>query len=263
MGTNYYYLVTSLPVLNFGEFEQVPAAELLEKIENNLTDTDLKIVQFLRQEHDLQNIYALGENWGTLRNLGNLPRAGFQDPETELVLPDSWHTYVLSQKGERPISIDSLWLAYFEASQQFRHAFVSGWMEHELALRTAISVIRQAQQTLSPELMLSATLEKNEQPTIQEILLYRRLPNLGIAYRFEWADRLRELFEKNDPQQLALALDQIRWKFLDTLIANRHFASDVVLAYVIKLFICERWQRLTPSKGEEIIQKFLGGTSGE
>ncbi|MBN2091494.1 DUF2764 family protein [candidate division KSB1 bacterium] len=263
MSQNYYYLVTSLPTLNFGEFSGIPTADLLEKITQNVDSVDQKNLEYLRQTRDIRNLHSLAEEWHTFRIMGNIPAENFTNPEVELELPEDWNTYILSQKGEKSISIDNIWLTYFEESRKLDNPFIQAWTYHEVALRLAIALIRQEKQKSDSQNTIAPDVEKNEHPVFQEILQNRRLPNFGIGYIYDWADEIRQIFEKDNPLEVELALDQIRWRFLDTWIANRHFASDVVLAYSIKLFICEHWNRLNQEKGEQIIHKILGGTSGE
>lgn len=260
MRTHYYYLVTSLPTLNFGEFASVPVHDLLEKIFQEVTPADRQLIEFLRKERDLRNLHSVEEEWETFRELGMIPVAAFTDVEQSVIFPEKWSDYILSQKGEKPISIDSLWLEYFTESADVKNDFIDAWLEQELALWTAVAIIRQEKQA---DLLLPDEVLRSEMPVISEILQNSRLPNFGVGYRFEWADSLRELFKNKNPKEIELALDQFRWQFLDGWIANRHFASEVVLAYVLKLFICERWKRLDQEKGEQIIKTILGGTSGE
>jgi len=263
MGQNYYYLVSSLPTLNFGEFKTVPVEDLLEKIYQNVSPIDRERVEYLRKIRDLHNIHARAEEWFTFRSLGNIPLEHLTDTEIELELPEEWHVYILSQKGEKPISIDILWLNYFNESKSLKNSFINTWIEFERALRTAVAIIRQENPNLSSTKTISGVVQSDENAMIQEIVQNSRLPNFGVSHLFDWADQLRELFQDKNPYEFELALDRFRWDFLDTCTSSLHFASEVVLAYVIKLLICDRWKRLDQPRADMIIQKILGGTSGE
>lgn len=263
MGRNYYYLISSLPILNFGEFETIPVEDLLEKIVTNLSVADQGCLAYLRKERDIQNLHSFEEDWETFRALGNIPTHQFINPDEELKLPEEWNSYVLSQKGDKPIPIDTVWLNHFAENNELKCDFICAWIEHEMALRMAVAIMREEKQKTGMELTVSDEVVSSENPVLQELLQNSRLPNLGVSYRFDWADHLRETFQTSDPYEFERALDQIRWNFLDGWIANRHFAREVVFAYVLKLMICERWQRLDQDNGEQIIHRILGGTSGE
>ena len=263
MGQNYYYLISSLPALNFDEFNAVPVKELLAEISDNVRPQDLKRMNYLRRARDLQNIRFHGEDWATLRELGNIAPEEFTNPEQEPELSEAWHTYMLSQKGEKPINIDALWLSYFAESNDLNSSFIDAWIHLDLALRTTLAVLRQEKQELSAEKTISEAVQQDEQPLVQEIIQNSRLSDFGISYHYDWAGTIRELYNEKNPLEFELALDRIRWDFLDQWSANRHFSSEVVLAYVIKLFICERWNRLDQQQADKIIQSILGGTSGE
>jgi hypothetical protein len=263
MRTNYYYLISSLPTLSFGDFEQVPVEELMTKIMDNLTPEDQRRAEYLRKARDIRNLHSAAEEWQTFRSLGNIPPEDFSNPEVELELPEDWNIYILSQKGEKPVSIDKVWLDYFEVDRTIGSEFIQAWNANEIGLRTALALIRQEQQKNFTEKNISSEVESDENPIIQEFLQNSRLPNFGMSYRFDWADNIREIIANNNPKDAELAIDQIRWEFLDNWIANRHFANDVILAYINKLLICEQWKRLDQQKGKDIIHTILGGISGE
>lgn len=264
MGANYYYLVSSLPTLEFGEFANVPIEALFEKILSNLIPGDLKLIAYLRKTRDIQNLLSIGENWHTFREMGNIPIKAFKDPDIDLGLPEDWDRYVLSQKSEKTIPIDWVWLNYFEEGLQIDNNFVRTWSRHELALWAILAIIRREgyENAQSSDLSLEE-LEKNENQLIQEILLSSRLPDFGLGHEYDWAYSIREIYETTNPKELELALDKIRWNFIDNLIANRYFSHEVVIGYVLKLFICERWQRLDKKQGKNRLESILGGKSGE
>jgi len=264
MSTNYYYLVSSLPTLEFGEFANVPIEDLVEKILTNLTSKDLELVDYLRKSRDIQNLRSMGEKWQTFRELGMIPTKTFQDPDIELELPEEWERYILSQKGEKPISIDWVWLNYFEEGLRTDDIFVQVWARHELALWTVTAIIRRGRfEGVQGSGLNFDELERSENPLIQEIFAFSRLPDFGLGHEYDWAYLVRNIFETANPKEIELAIDKFRWNFLEGLTANRHFSHEVILGYVLKLLICERWQRLDKKLGEDRLKSILGGISGE
>lgn len=263
MSTNYYYLISSLPTLNFGDFDSVPVEELMSKIIENISQEDLESAEYLRKARDIRNLHSAAEEWQTFRSLGNIPPEDFTNPEVELDLPEDWNTYVLSQKGDKPVSIDRVWLDYFDAGQELDSEFIQAWNANEIGLRSALALIRQEKQKTMSEKTLSSEVETEENEIIQEFIQNNRLPNFGMSYKFDWADSVREIMNAKNPKDAEMALDEIRWEFLDNWAANRHFSIDVILAYLNKLLICEQWKRLDQQKGKDIIHTILGGISGE
>ena len=49
--------------------------------------------------------------------------------------------------------------------------------------------------------------------------------------------------------------DQLRWKMIDQINALAYFEIDVLLGYLIKLMLVERWISLDEVAGKEVFQK--------
>ncbi|MBN1347860.1 DUF2764 family protein [candidate division KSB1 bacterium] len=264
MGANYYYLVSSLPTLEFGEFSSVAVQPLFEKVVVELTPDDVKLLQFLRTIRDIENLRSKAEDWQAFRALGNIDVKAFIDEGAELNVAEEWEQYQLSQKGEKPIPVDSLWLRYFDEGMRAKNAFIRRWIKHELTLWTACAVLRRERFAAAQDrASASSVFEVSENELILDILAASRLPDFGLAHEYDWASTIRELFEQDNPVTVEMALDKFRWDFIDGLTANCYFSYEVVLGYALKLLICERWSRLDKKTGEDRLEKILGGTIGE
>ena len=52
-------------------------------------------------------------------------------------------------------------------------------------------------------------------------------------------------------------LDDLMWKKIDALTLLHNFDLDVILGYIAKLKISDRWLKLDPQRGRQLLQKFL------
>ena len=65
---------------------------------------------------------------------------------------------------------------------------------------------------------------------------------------------LQECVKQDDPLKAEHAADDLRWAFLDEMAATHSFDFSVVLSYLLKLVILERWARFDAVKGEAMLQ---------
>ena len=72
---------------------------------------------------------------------------------------------------------------------------------------------------------------------------------------------IQECVKDENPLAAEQALDQARWAFLDQLAATSAFDFTVVLAYLLKLRILERWQSFDAGKGETVLATSMSPTA--
>jgi hypothetical protein len=65
-------------------------------------------------------------------------------------------------------------------------------------------------------------------------------------------------WEDNPWVDREIALDAIHWDYIDQLNTFNYFSIEVVLAYLIKLILLERWVKLDKSDGATVFRNLLG-----
>jgi len=85
------------------------------------------------------------------------------------------------------------------------------------------------------------------------------------GFRMDLEVAVTEAFARSNPLEREMALDRLRWSLADELNAGDIFGLTALLAYGIKLAIHERWQSLSPEKGQERLEETVGvvGVSSE
>lgn len=73
----------------------------------------------------------------------------------------------------------------------------------------------------------------------------------------EYIEELGEIFDKGELLHLEKYLDTLRWQFIDEINKLAYFEVDVLLGYLIKLILVERWVGLEDEKGRQV---FAGHT---
>lgn len=79
----------------------------------------------------------------------------------------------------------------------------------------------------------------------------------GEDAEFEQKAEVEALLRTDDILGRERALDDFYWKTVDALTVLDYFDLDVVLAFVVKLKMVERWLRLDEATGRELFRKLV------
>lgn len=66
--------------------------------------------------------------------------------------------------------------------------------------------------------------------------------------------QVEDAFDTDNPMEVERALDKLRWYELDTLASGHDFDFDALFIYKIRLFILEKWSRLSKELGQEQVE---------
>jgi hypothetical protein len=114
--------------------------------------------------------------------------------------------------------------------------FMCDWMAHERQLRNALVMERVHGQVGEAENYLRE--------------------NLDYDSRIERA--VAEAMAASNPIERERILDQARWNILDDMAQDTPFGPGQVFAFVLKLQIVERWDKVSEPKGRERLETLVG-----
>lgn len=83
------------------------------------------------------------------------------------------------------------------------------------------------------------------------------LKDFGLAGEFPVVEKLINMFEDADSVARERESDRIRWDYLDELNSFNYFTIEVIIAYIIKLRMIERWLKLDEETGKEMFGKLI------
>lgn len=83
---------------------------------------------------------------------------------------------------------------------------------------------------------------------------------------FEEQKQVQAILDKNDIVAREQEMDELRWKIASEITRMEYFSMDVILAFLLKAKIVERWSKLDADKGQEMFKKLIQeirGTSAD
>jgi hypothetical protein len=92
---------------------------------------------------------------------------------------------------------------------------------------------------------------------IEHALKKSRTRDFGLANDVDNLEALIQLHEIPNLLERELKMDTMRWNFLDEATFFNYFTIEKILAFVIKVFIVERWLSLDADKGKELFEQLI------
>ena len=261
--TNYYALICSLPVLP--SLEDVPPEFGLEWFFNGpyemLSPRDRKLVSdWVLFDFNVMNVQRYSkELFDELHPLGwnrELIKSEMESEEPS-VLPEFalqfLSDYAKGRLHKFSAPCDSLWRDAYAYARNAPLAFLRNRFRFEYELRNILTVYRCKQENRQPQGFVVGI--AGDEFVEQLLANYLGSSDFGMGYKHAWAKNLPQLFEGN-PAAVETRLDYLRWQWLDD---NepfmRPFQIEVILAFLFKLRIVERWRRMNVEEGRQVVAR--------
>lgn len=271
---NYYFLVAGLPDLTIDQGKlQFGSVEFREYLRTQLYRKDYELIEWLFLPADNQNlIQLLTKEEKPWYSTGIYTREELEHTIDEIVAPDKIHDdnpanvkhyfkeFIVSYFSESRLMPDmlpenELASLYYDNALKVNNHFFREWFEFELNLKNVL---------------IYNTAQKYNLPYEHDIIgntsfshLFRLKIGRDISEAAEWkyfdaASQLSDNGNNSDVAAREKAIDLLRWTVLDEMNIFNYFSIEVIISYMIKLMIIERWLKLEPKTGEELFRRLLG-----
>ena len=255
----YHFLISSLPELSF-EKKSLPFALdfFYKELEYYLHPNDYKTVCYLKCETDSYNLLnLLAESDKPFRPGGNLTQ---EELEKEIKSPNSLphclsnfiDYYHKSAKSENYASLEKqLFSMYYNYINNSDNQFITKWFTFDLNLKNILAhIVSELLETDPRNEMVG------DQVTIDEILFYRS-KNFDLNHRIPNYKTLLQIVNQKDILEREKQIDKFKWDYLDEITLFDYFTLEVILSYIIKLKIIQRWEEMDVEKGTAQLNTFI------
>ncbi len=256
---NYYYLVAGLPDIVLDQKKlTIPLGEFRDELQYHLHPDDYSLVEFLFLPHDNANLIGLLQK--DLEEFDEMGIYSREELESEIKEPAENGGYIqriiTAFKNEEPVFPERSWedqitWLFFEYALLQKNDFLRQWFEFDMNLRNIVAAMNARNHKMSREHVL---IGENE---MVDALKKSTLKDFGISAEFQWMDRLMSIQENDNLQEREHDMDMLRWDFINEINTFNYFTIEVILGYVIKMQMVERWTKLDEDKGRELFRKLL------
>jgi hypothetical protein len=257
---NYYYLVSGLLdiSLDINKLAQ-GLSEFRNQLKNHLPVSDYKFVEMLFLDIDNKNVLnRLQNNKEVFIEGGKYLDEEIEQFVKEPAFDEEYlNRLVKAYLSETPVfqgmlledQFSSLYYEYVIASSG--NTFLSSYFEFDLNIRNIFTALTARKHNIKDKVTFIGT------NTVTLALESPGLRDFGLSGEFPLIERIISVFENNDLTAREKTLDEMRWNHMDELNLFNYFTIEVLLAYLIKLKIIERWLKLDEKEGSEMFGRII------
>ncbi len=259
MSRNYYYLVAGFPELSPDQ-KKLPFSllELKQELAIHLHKDDYRLVSYLFLEYDNQNLLNLLLKTGKEFNpAGNFTREfladELKDPEK---LPGYMKLFLENYKNNTPVKPklspeNQLAWHYYDFLLGLKNDFLYKWFWFERDVKNIFAIFnaRKYGFDLESQVIGDYELTENARRSLSK--------DFGLANEYSYIEDIAEIYGETDFVNQEMAIDQLKWEYLNDMTVFSSFTLEKVLSLVIKFMITERWTKLEPAQGQASFSKIL------
>ncbi len=256
---NYYYLVAGLPDIILDQKKlSFSIAEFKQELYGHLHPDDYRLVEFLFLPADNRNLLTLlQKSEKPFDESGKYTQDELeQDIKEPSILPGYMKNLITAYKSETPVYDqlsweDQLTSLYYEFVKNCKNQYLRDWFDFDLNLKNIVAGFNIRKHKLNGEKYFIG--ENN----IVQAVKKSTLKDFGLSNDFEYMERLISIQENENLLERERAMDTMRWEFLDERNTFNYFSVEVLLAYIIKLQIVQRWLEMDFETGKQMFRKLL------
>ncbi|MDD4757283.1 MAG: DUF2764 family protein [Prolixibacteraceae bacterium] len=263
---NYYCLVAGLPdIIPDDKKLHYSSVELREYLRNELHSSDFELVKLFYLTWDHNNLLdLLFDKEAEWDKRGNYSK-DFLEPYSDKKQLESLNFSLL------PDYIADFIKNYHNSEDKISKSgainiLTRGWYEMMLASGNDFVAEVAGYKKRMGNIMLALNGRKHEIPyddaiigddELARALKKSRARDFGISDENIDIENIIQMFEIENILDREMQFDNHFWKFLDEITFFNYFSIEKILAFLLKLFITERWFVLDKEKGQQIFNQFL------
>lgn len=272
--SQYYYLVTGLPVLSLDDNKlNFSVADFKKDFYPHLTKADQQLFDLFYLKYDNANLLKLlKDKEALLDERGNYAASAFisvidqinEDSEAPIKteLPSylvDFIVYYLSPDEDKPdmLAEDVLSSKYYEYALQCKNPFVSALFEFNLNVNNLLVALAARKFKMQvPPLIVGHT-------EVCDALRESNARDFGLIGKFDYLDEVIKISEVDDLAEREKKVDLLRWKWIEDTTFFEYFSAERLYAFLNQLEMVERWISLDKEKGNEMFRAIITSLKNE
>lgn len=269
---SYYYLMTDVPVLTLdGGNTGISYADFRLMCKEQLSKSDMRLLYCVYLRQDCLNLLKLLKNpEAEIKVLGNytieellklIEECNYDDSKIvgypsflPKFLMDSYYV-----KKDMPgyFAEDDLMMAYYEYAFQRKNKFVVKWFKINFNITNILTALIARKNSWN---VADYVLGDNE---ITEMMRMNKSKDFDLGREYDYVPELMKIVDIADPVEKEKRIDAFKWIWLDEQTFCDPFSIETVFAYLCKLEMLDRWEKLDPVKGKETFREIIENLRGE
>ncbi|MBR3897329.1 MAG: DUF2764 family protein [Bacteroidaceae bacterium] len=269
--SSYYCLMAGLPdiALDDGRGAQSVAgfkAELAEV----LTHADKELMFYFYLRYDCLNLVKLLQfPEAEISPLGNYSREQYEDMMTSAremnfnvhrypsFLSIFARDYAYNKDKEGYFPEDAILLGYYEYALKCPNRMLREWFSMNLNVTNILTAL------IAKKYGWNVADFIQGDNTVCEMIRNSNARDFGLGFELDYVSDLMKIVECEDPVEKEKRIDAFKWLWLDEQTFMDVFSIEAVFAYMCKLEMLERWEKLDVETGRETFRQIIENLRGE
>lgn len=268
---NYYCLMAGAPDLKLNTASsQITLPEFREEMNGTLNDRDKELTFFFFLQRDCMNIVKLLENPDAeIVCDGNYTIEQYRDLITSAremnfnvhrypaFMSIFAREYQYNKDKQNYFPKDAMMFEFYSYAMQCRNSFISRWYELNLNINNILTAL-----TARKHGWQIADYIQGE-GDIVDMILNNNTKDFDLSNELDYVADLMKIVECEDPVEKEKQIDAFKWLWLEEETFMNIFSIEAVFAYLCKLEMLERWEKLDPQHGQETFRQIIENLRGE
>ncbi len=275
---HYYCMMAGVPDLAMGGGGNggMTLGNFREQCEEAVTDGDRRLLAYFYLKHDCLNVVRLLKASRTndpkedlsafgveLSPWGNYTMEQYQDLVSSArtinfnvhrypaFLSEFARNYAYNKERARWFADDEMLLAYYEYAVRCPNRLISSWYALNLDIANVLTALIARQQGWSVSEYVKGDTEVNE------MIRTNSAKDFGLSHELDDMGELVRIVDVDDPVAKERRIDAFKWNWLDEHACDDIFSIEAVFAYLCKLEMLDRWERLDPAAGKAAFRAII------
>lgn len=269
---NYYCLMAGLPDLKLDDTKfEVSIPDLREELDNILSSLDKKILFYFFLKNDCSNLVKLLKDpTAEVDDHGNFTMEQYTDLLTSAremnfnvhrfpaFMSEFARDYAYNKDKEGYYPEDKILYQFYQyAIDTCPNKMVRKWYQLNLDITNILTAFLARKNGWNVADFIQG---ENE---VTEMILTNNTKDFNLTAEFDYVADLMKIVECDDPVEKEKKIDAFKWLWLDEQTFFNMFSIEAVFAYLCKLEMLVRWDKLDVEKGQETFRQIIENLRGE
>ncbi|MCQ2213637.1 MAG: DUF2764 domain-containing protein [Bacteroidaceae bacterium] len=268
---NYYCMMAGLPDITLDSKVEIGIPDLREEIEANFSERDMKLIFYFFLENDCKNLVKLLKNPEAEID----PDANFSLEQQQDLITSAREinfnvhrypafmsifarNYIYNNKDvEGYYPEDEMQLAFYEYAMKCPNKMISNWYKLNLNINNILTAMIARKNGWDV-----ADFIKGDNEVTEMIRTYTS-KDFDLGYEIDYMKELTQIVDCEDPVEKEKKIDAFKWIWLEEQTFFDVFSVEAVFAYLCKLNMLKRWEKLDVEQGQATFRQIIEDLRGE
>lgn len=269
---NYYCLMAGLPDLKLDDTKfEVSIPDLREELDTILSSLDKKVIFYFFLKNDCSNLVKLLKDPAAeIDNNGNFTMEQYVDLMTSAremnfnvhrypaFMSEFARNYAYNKDKEGYFPEDEMLYQFYQyAIETCPNKMVRQWYQLNLDITNILTAFLARKNGWNVADFIQGVNE------VTEIILTNNTKDFNLTAEYDYVAELMKIVECEDPVEKEKKIDAFKWLWLEDRTFFNIFSVEAVFAYLCKLEMLARWDKLDVEKGQETFRQIIENLRGE